>query len=211
MLPVQSLREDFTEMCLAENFFVTDIPELSTGCAIHSFGHADDDARPLTYWVDGGVEVEARIYSRLPKALLIPSMTHSAELQSKPCCSSTAGLGRSKLWSRLAMPGEWKTIWEKPPPEIRTSISPSSAVELNTTSAFANYATEAGWGIKSTMSESKESMEEILQPGVQIRPIISPKEVSEIVQRLYGLRNIQIVELNAYDDKNYHIQVEKVW
>nr|CAD7444545.1 unnamed protein product [Timema bartmani] len=44
--------------------------------------------------------------------------------------------------------GEWKTIQEKPPPvhptEIRTSISPSSAVELNTTSAFANYATEAG-------------------------------------------------------------------
>nr|CAD7261315.1 unnamed protein product [Timema shepardi] len=37
---------------------------------------------------------------------------------------------------------------ENPPPvhqtEIRTSISPSSAVELNTTSALANYATEAG-------------------------------------------------------------------
>nr|CAD7424946.1 unnamed protein product [Timema monikensis] len=37
---------------------------------------------------------------------------------------------------------------EKPPPvhptEIRTSISPSSAVGLNTTSALANYATEAG-------------------------------------------------------------------
>nr|CAD7259196.1 unnamed protein product [Timema shepardi] len=37
---------------------------------------------------------------------------------------------------------------EKPtpvhPPEIRTSISPSSAVELNTTSTLANYATEAG-------------------------------------------------------------------
>nr|CAD7575807.1 unnamed protein product [Timema californicum] len=36
---------------------------------------------------------------------------------------------------------------EKPPPvhptEIRTSISPSSAVELNMTSALANYATEA--------------------------------------------------------------------
>nr|CAD7579074.1 unnamed protein product [Timema californicum] len=42
--------------------------------------------------------------------------------------------------------GEWKTIWEKPPPvqtiEIRTSISPSSAVELNTTSTLTNYATE---------------------------------------------------------------------
>nr|CAD7586396.1 unnamed protein product [Timema genevievae] len=39
-------------------------------------------------------------------------------------------------------------IQEKPPPvhptEIRTSISPSSAVGLNTTSALANYATEAG-------------------------------------------------------------------
>nr|CAD7595006.1 unnamed protein product [Timema genevievae] len=30
------------------------------------------------------------------------------------------------------------------PTEIRTSISPSSAVELNTTSALANYATELG-------------------------------------------------------------------
>nr|CAD7587757.1 unnamed protein product [Timema genevievae] len=37
---------------------------------------------------------------------------------------------------------------EKPPPvhptEIRTSISPSSVVWLNTTDALANYATEAG-------------------------------------------------------------------
>nr|CAD7426046.1 unnamed protein product [Timema monikensis] len=43
---------------------------------------------------------------------------------------------------------------EKPPPvhptEIRTSISPSSAVELNTTSELANYATEA-------VAESKRS------------------------------------------------------
>nr|CAD7409798.1 unnamed protein product [Timema poppensis] len=46
--------------------------------------------------------------------------------------------------------GEWETIQEKPPPvhptKIRTSISLSSAVELNTTSALANYATEAGIG-----------------------------------------------------------------
>nr|CAD7602582.1 unnamed protein product [Timema genevievae] len=43
----------------------------------------------------------------------------------------------------------YKSLSEPPPPpvhptEIRTSISPSSAVELNTTSALANYATEAG-------------------------------------------------------------------
>ncbi|CAG2055920.1 unnamed protein product [Timema podura] len=34
------------------------------------------------------------------------------------------------------------------PTEIRTSISPSSVVELNTTSALANYATEAGESVK---------------------------------------------------------------
>nr|CAD7429061.1 unnamed protein product [Timema monikensis] len=43
---------------------------------------------------------------------------------------------------------------EKPPPvhptEIRTSISPSSAVELNTSSALANYTTEAGCGLRFT-------------------------------------------------------------
>nr|CAD7456746.1 unnamed protein product [Timema tahoe] len=41
-----------------------------------------------------------------------------------------------------------KPFREKPPPvhstEIRTSISPSSVVELNMTGALANYATEAG-------------------------------------------------------------------
>nr|CAD7406339.1 unnamed protein product [Timema cristinae] len=40
-----------------------------------------------------------------------------------------------------------KPFRKKPPPvhptEIRTSISPSSAIELNTTSALANYATES--------------------------------------------------------------------
>nr|CAD7424966.1 unnamed protein product [Timema monikensis] len=35
-------------------------------------------------------------------------------------------------------------IFEVHPTEIRTSISPSSAVELNTTNTLANYATEAG-------------------------------------------------------------------
>nr|CAD7575561.1 unnamed protein product [Timema californicum] len=45
--------------------------------------------------------------------------------------------------------GKWKLYQkEKPPPvhpnEIRTSISSSSAVELNTTNGLANYATEAG-------------------------------------------------------------------
>nr|CAD7586917.1 unnamed protein product [Timema genevievae] len=52
-------------------------------------------------------------------------------------------------WS-TRFPGEKPQTREKPPPvhptEIRTSISPSSAVELNTTNALANYATEAAYG-----------------------------------------------------------------
>nr|CAD7398505.1 unnamed protein product [Timema poppensis] len=47
----------------------------------------------------------------------------------------------------VILPSQFKTSSEKPPPvhptEIRTSISPYSVVELNTTSALANYATEA--------------------------------------------------------------------
>nr|CAD7257778.1 unnamed protein product [Timema shepardi] len=58
------------------------------------------------------------------------------------------------------MEGEWKIIYVKPPPVhptvIRTSISPSSAVELNTTSTLANYATEKG----NRPSERNESLQE---------------------------------------------------
>nr|CAD7255745.1 unnamed protein product [Timema shepardi] len=55
--------------------------------------------------------------------------------------------GPGRLHNRDVQRGEWKTIKEKTlpihPTEIRTSISPSSAVEqLNTTNALANYATE---------------------------------------------------------------------
>nr|CAD7428962.1 unnamed protein product [Timema monikensis] len=42
------------------------------------------------------------------------------------------------------------------PTEIRTSISPSSAVELNTTSALANYATEAAWVCQHRQHEDKK-------------------------------------------------------
>nr|CAD7264347.1 unnamed protein product [Timema shepardi] len=40
------------------------------------------------------------------------------------------------------------------PTEIRTSISPSSAVELNTTSALANYATEAARALSRSLARS---------------------------------------------------------
>nr|CAD7438516.1 unnamed protein product [Timema bartmani] len=75
------------------------------------------------------------------------------------------GLQSRFVWVFLALEkfsGEWKTIKEKPPPvhptEIRTSISPSSAAELNTTSALANYAIEAAllYRTQLTMSTKEE-------------------------------------------------------
>nr|CAD7438284.1 unnamed protein product [Timema bartmani] len=65
--------------------------------------------------------------------------------------SATTSTGGGKGRATISLPPS-ATVHsrgeEKPPPvhptEIRTSISPSSAVELNTTSALANYATEAG-------------------------------------------------------------------
>ncbi|CAG2060353.1 unnamed protein product, partial [Timema podura] len=67
---------------------------------------------------------------------------------------------------------------EKPPPvhptEIRTSISPSSAVELNTTSALANYATKAEAVTKISICkssggtvEAKDQLIQVLKESIQ--------------------------------------------
>nr|CAD7439927.1 unnamed protein product [Timema bartmani] len=74
----------------------------------------------------------------------VGSALHTSHAQLKPARLSLATLHDTTL-TRPTTPNEETA--EKPPPvhptEIRTSISPSSAVELNTTSALANYATEA--------------------------------------------------------------------
>nr|CAD7425313.1 unnamed protein product [Timema monikensis] len=71
---------------------------------------------------------------------------------------------------------------EKPPPvhptEIRTSISPSSAVELNTTSALANYATEAGSGVNRGLHMSAQDI-------VHLSQCPSLKEL-QLSDQLYG-------------------------
>nr|CAD7596413.1 unnamed protein product [Timema genevievae] len=52
------------------------------------------------------------------------------------------------------------SVAEKQPPvhptEIRTSISSSSAVELNTTSALANYATEAALRMRNALERNRQ-------------------------------------------------------
>nr|CAD7400684.1 unnamed protein product [Timema cristinae] len=73
-----------------------------------------------------------------PKSTLLELITPPFDLKDR--------IGKVEL-EEVCVEGEWKTILEKPPPvhstEIRISISPSSAVELNMTCALANNATEA--------------------------------------------------------------------
>nr|CAD7408930.1 unnamed protein product [Timema poppensis] len=54
-------------------------------------------------------------------------------------------------------PQEHMAYFQVHPTEIRTSISPSSAVELNTTSALANYATEAGDTLEKHFQDVEEA------------------------------------------------------
>nr|CAD7197251.1 unnamed protein product [Timema douglasi] len=82
---------------------------------------------------------------------------------------------------------------EKPPPvhptEIRTSISPSSAVELNTTSALANYATEAV----------------ILPPIIQKRCVVIKKKLhSDVI--LFHMIFYDEKENNMYGGFNFTVK-----
>nr|CAD7256988.1 unnamed protein product [Timema shepardi] len=83
---------------------------------------------------------------------------------------------------------------EKPPPvhltEIRTSISPSSAVKLNTTSAFANYATERQASNVGTLISSCSTTTERGHPSQHV--VVLPGSYSD---RKPDIHNINIVEV----------------
>nr|CAD7423619.1 unnamed protein product [Timema monikensis] len=82
------------------------------------------------------------------------------------------------------------------PTEIRISISPSSAVELNTTSALANYVTEAGGfeparlSLTTALSTINNRLETIMS-GIDKRNL-SQRNVEG--KRRLGLRRIQILD-----------------
>lgn len=46
-----------------------------------------------------------------------------------------------------------------------------------------------------------------LHPGV--RPILNLQDVKKLVTKHYGFKVLEIEELNGYDDKNFHVKVEK--
>nr|CAD7429095.1 unnamed protein product [Timema monikensis] len=82
--------------------------------------------------------------------------------------------------------GSGKPFRKKPhpvhPTEIRTSISPSSEVELNTTSALANYATEAGRirGSEPTFAWRESGKPFRKNDLTEIRTSISPSSAVEL-------------------------------
>lgn len=49
----------------------------------------------------------------------------------------------------------------------------------------------------------------ILTPGQDIKPKLDENIAIELVRRLYGFNVKKITELNAYDDKNYHVICEQ--
>nr|CAD7573681.1 unnamed protein product [Timema californicum] len=83
----------------------------------------------------------------IPATMVSPKVLEALESGSESRLSTSINISMSLGEGR---PAQDDVHQEKPPPvhptEIRSSISPSSAVELNKTSALANYATEAGFG-----------------------------------------------------------------
>lgn len=48
-----------------------------------------------------------------------------------------------------------------------------------------------------------------LHPGTR-RPILDLETVEQLVRDYYGFRVVHVKELNGYDDKNFHVKVEKI-
>nr|CAD7452090.1 unnamed protein product [Timema tahoe] len=98
------------------------------------------------------------------------------------------------------------------PTEIRTSISPSSAVELNTTSALANYATEAGRHyILQHLGERQRNVPQLivnntpvhLEMGIRSEELVHNNLTSGLLQAL-------LLSLKAVNQKSTRALVRKL-
>nr|CAD7425501.1 unnamed protein product [Timema monikensis] len=108
-------------------------------------GGSDSPSAPDTPKSDGG-GAGSRFIDTVRKALT--ARVRSQSVDNNLINAGTQGCKKSAAPQPPPSIPETATPSGKPPPvhptKIRTSISQSSAVELNTTSALANYATEAG-------------------------------------------------------------------
>nr|CAD7609680.1 unnamed protein product [Timema genevievae] len=96
-------------------------------------------SNPIQYYLENNV-------APVTEHFVIPFSLDSVKPPNKQPKELLPSVWREHIYPGISSPGNM--TGEKPPPvhptEIRTLISPSSAVELNTTGALANYATEAG-------------------------------------------------------------------
>ncbi|KOX70746.1 Aminoglycoside phosphotransferase domain-containing protein 1 [Melipona quadrifasciata] len=54
-----------------------------------------------------------------------------------------------------------------------------------------------------------DNKDAVLMPGQRIRPPGNIQIVSQLLKELYGLKALSVTELNAYDDRNYHVICEE--
>lgn len=54
------------------------------------------------------------------------------------------------------------------------------------------------------------AQELLLSPGENIKPEFTIAEAKELLDEIFGLKCLQIIELNGYDDKNYKVDVAEV-
>ncbi|XP_047371480.1 hydroxylysine kinase isoform X2 [Vespa velutina] len=63
--------------------------------------------------------------------------------------------------------------------------------------------------IKLTRIKIMEKSNILLSPGQRIRPNMNKETVIDLLSKIYGLTAMDIKELNAYDDKNYHVHCKE--
>lgn len=51
--------------------------------------------------------------------------------------------------------------------------------------------------------------DEILKPGLKIRPDVSADDARKLAERLYGIVSKEISELMSYDDRNFLIHADR--
>nr|CAD7194005.1 unnamed protein product [Timema douglasi] len=95
------------------------------------------------------------------------------------------------------------------PTEIRTSISPSSVVELNTTSALANYATEAVLPTEIRTSISPSSVVEQLDTTSALANYATEADVSKPVEPIESFCALSSPVATCRDHQNIVIAVLK--
>ncbi|XP_074604617.1 hydroxylysine kinase [Brevipalpus obovatus] len=60
--------------------------------------------------------------------------------------------------------------------------------------------------ISSEMDENCHQNDQVLEPGVKIKPDVDLKLAHQIAQKFYDIEVLDVVELNSYDDRNFLIK-----